>query len=195
MASGARGLTVFTAGLPEYELRRDGTVLVTLLRAFGQMSREDMPERPGHAGWPTPTPDAQCPGPFRARLGVHPHSARAMDELVGIERAAERFHAPPLAAMRRSLLAVPRPVPGPELVGEGLVFSAMKPAEAGRGIVLRCYNALARPVSGAWRLPWRARSAHLVRLDESPLAPLALAADGRVRFDAAPRAVVTVLLR
>ena len=195
VASGARGLTVFTAGLPEYELRRDGTVLVTLLRAFGQMSREDMPERPGHAGWPTPTPDAQCPGPFRARLGVHPHSARAMDELVGIERAAERFHAPPLAAMRRSLLAVPRPVPGPELVGEGLVFSAMKPAEAGRGIVLRCYNALARPVSGAWRLPWRARSAHLVRLDESPLAPLALAADGRVRFDAAPRAVVTVLLR
>jgi alpha-mannosidase len=195
VAARTRGLTVFAEGLPEYELRPDGTVLVTLLRAFGEMSREDMPERPGHAGWPTPTPDAQCPGPFRARLGVHPQEPSALDDLAGIERAAGRFHTPPLAAMRRSLLALPRPVPGPELVGEGLVLSAMKAPETGRGIVLRCYNALARPVAGAWRVPWPARSAHLVRLDESPLAPLEIAADGTVRFDAGPRAVVTVLLR
>ncbi len=195
VAGGARGLTVLAAGLPEYELRRDGTLLVTLLRAFGQMSRQDMPERPGHAGWPTPTPDAQCLGPFRARLGVHLHAARALDDLAGVERAAERFHAPPLAAMRRALLEVPRPAPGPELHGEGLVFSAMKPAEAGRGIVLRCYNARATPVAGSWRLPFRARSAELARLDETPLAPLELTADGRVPFEAGPRAVVTVLLR
>ena len=195
VAAGARGLAVFGEGLPEYELRRDGTVLVTLLRAFGQMSREDMPERPGHAGWPTPTPDAQCLGPFRARLGVLLHDAKALEGVAAVERAAERFHAPPLAAMRRSLLEVPGALPGPELVGEGLVFSAMKPAETGRGIALRCYNALAKPVAGAWRLPVRARSAHLARLDESPLAPLEVAADGRVPFEAAPRAVVTVLVR
>jgi hypothetical protein len=42
-------------------LAADGTILVTLLRAFGQMSREDMPERPGHAGWPTPSSRA-CSG-------------------------------------------------------------------------------------------------------------------------------------
>jgi len=195
VASGARGFTVFGTGLPEYELRRDGTVLVTLLRAFGQMSREDMPERPGHAGWPTPTPDAQCLGPFAARLGVCAHGGRALDDLAAVERAAERFHAPPLAAMRRSLLELPRPVAGPELLGEGLVFSAMKPAEAGRGIVLRCYNALAKRVAGAWRLSPRPRSAHLARLDETPIAPLDVAADGRIPFEAAPRAIVTVLVR
>jgi len=195
VAGGARGLTVLGTGLPEYELRRDGTVLVTLLRAFGQMSREDMPERPGHAGWPTPTPDAQCLGPFAARLGVSVHGGRALDDLAAVERAAERFHAPPLAAMRRSLLELPRPVAGPELLGEGLVFSAMKPAEAGRGIVLRCYNALAKSVAGAWRLSARPRSAHLARLDESPIAPLAVAADGRIPFEAAARAIVTVLVR
>ena len=195
VAARERGITVFGAGLPEYELRRDGTVLVTLLRAFGQLSRQDMRERPGHAGWPTPTPDAQCLGPFRARLGVQVHTGRALENFADVERGAERFHAPPLALMRRSLLDVPRPVPGPELLGEGLVFSALKPAEAGRGIVLRCYNALAKPVSGAWRLPSRARSAHLARLDESPLAPLEVAADGRVLFEAGPRAVVTILIR
>jgi len=195
VASGTRGLTVLGDGLPEYELRPDGTVLVTLLRAFGQLSREDMPERPGHAGWPTPTPEAQCPGPFRARLGVCPHGARALETLAEIERAAERFHAPPVAAMRRALLEVPAPVRGPELVGEGLVFSAMKPAEAGRGVVLRCYNALPRATAGEWRVPWRVATAHVARLDEAPQGPAELVGEGRIRFHAAARAAVTILVR
>jgi alpha-mannosidase len=195
VASDGRGLAVFPDGLPEYELRPDGTVLVTLLRAFGQLSREDMPERPGHAGWPTPTPEAQCLGPFRARLGVYAHAARGAGDVAQVERAAERFHTPPVAAMRRSLLVVPRPVRGPELVGEGLVFSAMKPADAGRGIVLRCYNALPRAAAGEWRVPWRFDAAHLARLDETPLAPADVGPGGAVRFQAPPRAVVTILVR
>lgn len=194
-AGGRRGLTVLADGLPEYELRPDGVVLVTLLRAFGQMSREDMPERPGHAGWPTPTPDAQCPGPFRARLAVCPHPADELASRQGIEQAAEAFHAPPLALMRRSLRALPRAVRGPELTGEGLVFTAMKPAEDGKGVVLRCYNALDRAVAGAWRVPWRVGEARLARLDETPLTSLAVERGGAVRFAAAPRAVVTVVLR
>ena len=194
-ANGTRGVTVLADGLPEYELKADGTLLVTLLRAFGQMSREDMPERPGHAGWPTPTPDAQCLGQFRARLAVLTHAERHLDDLVEIERAAEAFHAPPLAAMRRSLLAVPQPLRGPELIGAGLVFSAMKPAERGRGVVLRCYNATARPVAGEWRIPWPVRAAELVRLDETPLSPLEVSAEGTIRIDVPSFAVVTVLLR
>ena len=195
VASGGRGITVLADGLPEYELRPDGTVLVTLLRAFGQMSREDMPERPGHAGWPTPTPEAQCLGPFRARLGLCPLGGRALEDLTEVERAAERFHAPVLGAMRRALLAAPDPVRGPALAGRGLVFSALKPADAGRGLVLRCYNALPRATAGEWRLPWRIATAHLARLDETPQAPAEIGAEGVVRFLAAPRAVVTILVR
>lgn len=195
VAGGERGLTVIADGLPEYELRPDGTVLVTLLRAFGQMSRQDMPERPGHAGWPTPTPDAQCLGTFHARLALGVHGAHDLEERVRIERAAEGFHAPVLAAMRRSLLKIPEPVTGPELVGEGLVCSALKPAERGRGTVLRCYNCLARPVRGEWRVPWPVRSAELARMDETAIAPVAVAPDGAIAFEAGPRAVVTLLLR
>jgi alpha-mannosidase len=191
--SGSRGLTVLADGLPEYELKPDGTLLVTLLRAFGQLSREDMPERPGHAGWPTPTPDAQCLSPFRARLAVLAHAERDLDDPTVIERAAEAFHAPPLAAMRRSLLTIPQPVRGPELVGAGLVFSAMKPAERGRGIVLRCYDATAHTVAGQWRIPWPVRSAELARLDETPIAPLGIAPEGTIAFEAPPRAIVTLL--
>jgi alpha-mannosidase len=194
VACAARGLTVYTDGLPEYELRPDGALLVTLLRAFGQMSRAGMPERRGHAGWPTPTPDAQCLGPFRARLGLLPHGEPELARRERIERAADAFHAPPLAVMRRSLLSVPKPVAGPALSGEGLVFSALKPAESGRGVILRCYNALPRPVQGEWHLPWPVRSAHVARLDETPLAPLEVSPGGRVAFQAQAHAVVTLLL-
>jgi alpha-mannosidase len=96
--------------------------------------------------------------------------------------------------MRRSLLAISEPVAGPALVGEGLVFSAMKPAESGKGVVLRCYNALAKAAAGEWRVPWRVASAELVRLDETPLSSLGVS-DGAIRFEAPPRAVVTVLVR
>jgi len=86
-------------------------------------------------------------------------------------------------------------VRGPALAGRGLVFSALKPADAGRGLVLRCYNALPRATAGEWRLPWRIATAHLARLDETPQAPAEIGAEGVVRFLAAPRAVVTILVR
>src|SRR5207247_1382289 len=64
-ASGARGLALLAPGFFEYEWTSRGDLLVTLLRAVGELSRGDLPTRPGHAGWPTSTPLAQCPGRTR----------------------------------------------------------------------------------------------------------------------------------
>jgi alpha-mannosidase len=189
------GLTVFSDGLPQYEARPDGSVFVTLLRSFDQMSRGDLPERPGNAGWPTPTPEARCLGKVQGRLAVMLHDPRALDTRDEIEVVAEAFLAPPLAFMRRALLEYPAPVSGVELIGEGLVFSAMKPAASGRGTVLRCYNATAKAVRGGWRVGWPVKSTALCRLDERPLKKLQFGAGGMIRFDAPPRAVVTILLR
>ncbi|MFI5207753.1 MAG: glycoside hydrolase family 38 C-terminal domain-containing protein [Gemmatimonadales bacterium] len=189
------GLTVFSDGLPQYEARPDGRVFVTLLRSFDQMSRGDIPERVGNAGWPTPTPEARCLGPVRARLALMLHDPFALDSREEIEAAAEAFLAPPIGFMRRALLEAPAPVPGPELIGRGLAFSAMKAAESGRGVVLRCYNATTKTVRGAWRVTWPVRSATLCRLDEKAMHKLEVDAGGRVAFDAPPRAVVTILLR
>ena len=189
------GLTVLSDGLPQYEARPDGSVFVTLLRSFDQMSHGDLPERPGNAGWPTPTPEARCLGPVRGRLAVMLHDPRALDTRAELEATAEAFLAPPIGFMRRALLEIPAPVPGAELIGDGLVFSAMKPAESGRGTVLRCYNATEKAVHGAWRVGWSVRSASLCRLDEKMVKKLEVGAGGRLAFDAPPRAVVTLLLR
>jgi len=71
----AGGLTVVTDGLAEYELVEPldggmGAVAVTLLRCTGVISQGPMATRPLPAGPPTPTPDAQMPGPRRLRLAV-----------------------------------------------------------------------------------------------------------------------------
>ena len=60
------GCTVFSDGLAEYEARDDGPSRHAL-RAVGELSRNDLPERPGHAGWPAPTPRRSASGRSRRR--------------------------------------------------------------------------------------------------------------------------------
>jgi alpha-mannosidase len=194
VAGTRKGLTVFADGLPQYEARVGGEVLVTILRACGQMSRGDIPERPGHAGWPTPTPDGQCRGPFQARVAVMLHDRAALDDRAAIEAVAEDFLAPPWAVMRRPLLAMPEPTAGPVLEGAALAFSAMKPMDDGKGVVLRCYNPGSEPRAGAWRVPWHIGRASLCRLDETAGTTL-VAEPGPIGFEAGSREVVSMVIR
>ena len=53
VAGGPRGLALLAPGFFEYEWTPGGDLLATLLRSVGELSRGDLPTRPGHAGWPT----------------------------------------------------------------------------------------------------------------------------------------------
>src|SRR2546422_9839817 len=78
-ASGARGIALLAPGFFEYEWTSRGDLLVTLLRAVGELSRGDLSTRPGHAGWATATPLAPCPGRTRVELAIAPVSAAELD--------------------------------------------------------------------------------------------------------------------
>jgi alpha-mannosidase len=192
----AGGLTVFARGLFEYEPLPDGSVAVTLIRAVGDLSRGDLAARLGHAAWPAPTPGAQERGQFRAELAVALETVAANGAASAwdaVERLAEEFHAPLAGLMLRYGMEVPGAVGGPALEGAGLAFTALKPAEDGRGLILRCANLTARAVRGAWLLPFRVRRASRARLDERPLERLRTTRSGRrIPFRAGPREVVTV---
>ena len=83
---------------------------------------------------------------------------------------------------------------GVELIGECLTFCALKESEDGQYLVLRCVNVGDATVAGRWRLPFDVHDTKLARLDETILTDLP--SEGReVRFDAPPRAVVTLLVR
>jgi alpha-mannosidase len=75
------------------------------------------------------------------------------------------------------------------------VLSAVKPAQQGSPLVLRCYNATGRKTAGAWRLGDSVKSAHRVRADERESLALVLEGRGKtVRFIAEPHEIVTILV-
>ncbi|HEV3377777.1 MAG TPA: glycoside hydrolase family 38 C-terminal domain-containing protein [Thermoleophilaceae bacterium] len=158
-AVAAGGLVVLGKGLPEYEATEEGELALTLLRCVGWLSREDLSTRRGAAGPQLAVPGAQCHGDHVFEYAVE----------LGEPSDAE--------LLRRSQdyrFDFVQGAPGVELESpldaiEGdLVFSALKAAEDGDGVILRVFDAgdAARGHSEGPRLPPRSRRC---RLDESPL--------------------------
>ena len=188
------GATVYSDGLGEYEADDAGGVFVTLVRAVGELSRIDLPERPGNAGWPTHTPGAQCPGPFAAELALMLHGARSHAVIDDIERTADDVLLPLTGATLRSALEVPAPVHGVALRGEGLAFATAKESDDGAWLVLRCANLVEEERAGSWTLGGPVREVRASHLDERVGA--AIPCDGdTIPFIAPARGVVTLLVR
>ena len=196
-ASAARGLAVLAPAFFEYEWTGQGDLLVTLLRAVGELSRADLPTRPGHAAWPTPTPLAQCLGPSRVELALVPVSQPELERGDVVPMHWEDAFLPLRGIWLRDagdLAVAPVDI---VLEGTGLVLSAVKPAQQGSPLVLRCYNATDRRTAGAWRFGAGdgVKSAHRVRADERESVALVLEGRGKVvRFVAEPHEIVTILV-
>ena len=95
---------------------------------------------------------------------------------------------------RSMLIDVPQLTTGPQLSGNGLAFKALKPAEKGDGVVVRCVNLTGETVSGRWTWPTPLARAQLARLDETPFEEIALENGGtEIPFTVPPRAVMTIL--
>ena len=192
--SGDRGASIYSDGLGEYEALRDGTVAITLFRAVGELSRNDLPERPGHAGWPAPTPEAQEQGPFTGCFAILPHGARDEGTIALIERTCDDVLHPLVGRTVRSATTLSAETEGVTLEGDALALSTIKTSEDGAWLVLRCVNLTERESSGAWALGAPAHEACASHLDEQP-GELLRIQDNRIAFTAAPRGIVTVLVR
>ena len=192
--AGAHGATVYSDGLAEYESAENGDVAITLVRAVGELSRSDLPERPGHAGWPSPTPEAQCLRSFEGQFALMLHGERDARGIDLIERTCDDVLLPLTGLTLRAAVGTPRATTGIELEGAGLAFLACKEADGGGWTVLRCVNLLDRPTAGEWRCGFPVHEAARARLDETPLGP-ATARGARIPVPAGPREIVTLLVR
>ena len=74
LSDGQRGLAILNRGLPSVEVYEDGTIALTLLRAVGWLSRDDLWVRRIAAGPPVPTPGAQCFGTYEYHYAILPHA-------------------------------------------------------------------------------------------------------------------------
>ena len=194
-ARSGRGLAVLAPAFFEYEWTAKGDLLVTLLRAVGDLSRADLPTRPGHAAWPTAIPGAQCLGSSRIDLAIAPVSTSEVERGDVLPQLWEDAFLPLHGLwLRDAATLTPAPV-NIALEGSGLVFSALKPAQIGSPMVLRCYNATSRKAAGAWRFGNGVKTAHRVRADEREAVALVLEQRGNiVRFVAEPHEIVSILV-
>jgi alpha-mannosidase len=182
----ANGLTVVAPGLPEAEVRPDGTIALTLVRAVGWLSRIDLRTRPGPAGPALPTPDAQCLCSIHAALsllaGVDPSSAR--DAEIGLRAVAAGSD--PLVAAGVALL---------EIEPSSLILSALKPPAKGDGAVLRLLNPTEHDIRARIRPGFPVSAATLVRLDETPLGAPWLVEGQEIRLEVPAKALRSLHLR
>jgi alpha-mannosidase len=194
-ARGGRGLALLAPAFFEYEWTAKGDLLVTLLRSVGDLSRGDLPTRPGHAGWPTPIPGAQCLGKTRIDLGIAPVSAGEVERGDVLPQLWEDAFLPLHGLWLRDAASLTISPINISLEGAGLVFSSLKPAQIGSPMVLRCYNATGRKVAGAWRFGSGVKTAHRVRADEREAVALVLEQRGNIiRFVAEPHEIVSILV-
>ena len=137
-------LALLTKGLPEYEARltAEGAELcVTLLRCVGTISRPGgaIATRPVCAGPPTDTPDGQCLGRHEFEYALLPGADQLDDaELL---RASQDYRYGFLITSQPATLDAPITIDG------DIVFSCLKGAEDGDGLILRCFNPNALPAS------------------------------------------------
>jgi 2-O-(6-phospho-alpha-D-mannosyl)-D-glycerate hydrolase len=131
-------------GLPEYEARiGDGgaELCLTLLRAVGTISKlsGEIVTRPLGAGPDTPTPEGQCLGRQETEYALL-LGADELDDLA-LLRESQDYRSGFLALPMGAAFAPPLRLDGP------VVFSCLKGAEDGDGLILRCYNPAGEPAS------------------------------------------------
>ena len=144
-------LVLLTKGLPEYEASADGLRL-TLLRSVGTISRPaGLPTRPHAAGPEIATPDGQCRGRHVLEYALRFDGDRLSN--AALVRASQDYRTDFLRG---------DPFEAPLELGGDAVFSCLKEAEDGDGLVLRVFNPNLQPEVLALSVP-----ARRVRLDES----------------------------
>lgn len=196
MCTADAGATLHADGLAEVEAdQTTGAISLTLLRAIGELSRADLPERPGHAGWPAPIPMAQSLGIFHARIGFQLHGPWTQQTRDEIEESSDSLLLPLVAETIRDLNNAPEMVIGPSLEGTALRATAIMPADDGEGIVLRCVNDSNELQQGQWKLASKGplEFAH-ARLDETLETPW-MSVESEFKFVAQPRAIATIRVR
>jgi mannosylglycerate hydrolase len=176
-------IALLTKGLPEYEARTsDGQaeLCLTLLRCVGIIAKPaGLPTRPQGAGPQLSTPEGQCLGRHECEYALLTE-ADALTE-VGLLRESQDYRCGFL--MVRSPMEFDAPL---ELDGD-VIFSCLKGAEDGDGLILRCFNPSGSPANVRFSGEVTVSASRLDETGEQPVP------DGALRLK--PHGIATLRLR
>jgi hypothetical protein len=182
------GHLLLAPGLPEAELAGN-SLLVTLVRTVGWMSRPDLRTRPGRASPAIPVPGAQCPEGVSARIALMPDPGGP----VARWSALEAFEFAPVVVPAGDRPLVPENTPIVEV--DDAVLTALKPADDGDGIVARLWNPADDESTVRLRIGTASIDLYDCNLDETASQSTRLhhlAGGAPLRIDAAPHQLITL---
>jgi mannosylglycerate hydrolase len=188
--SGA-GLAVVGKGLPEYEVMPKGGIHLTLLRCIGWLSREDLKTRPGHAGPPYETPEAQCIGKQTFEYALIPFKGEWVDGGAFLE--AQLFALPPMAVQLKERVAIKGAGSFLSIEPQEMVLSAIKKAEREEAVVIRLFNISRKLVEGKVKVHFEVKEACEADLNEARQGSLELV-DSEIPFLARGGEIKTIML-
>ena len=191
--NGSETMALLARGLPEYEaITENGqvTLALTLLRAVGWRSRDDLQTRRGAIEPMIATPDAQCQRPMTADYAL---MLLPSNDSAALLRAGQLYNAPLLAFQyaerppqsQHSYLTVD---------SDQLLLTALKPPDSGNGWVVRLLNPTDKAVSTHLQPAMGLKSAQILNLAEEPQGAITLE-EGRIPVTVAPHQLLTLLLR
>lgn len=215
LSDGARGLAIINQGLPSVEVTPDGVIALTLLRAVGWLSRDDLWVRRIAAGPLVPTPGAQCLGPYRYEYAILPHAG----DWQQVYQIAHNTNAPVLARranthpgldlremnITRDDPSLVTPIPWPrggalppmmsvlQVDPSVLVLSAMRRSDRDT-LIVRFYNITREPVTGTVTAGLPVRAVYRTTLAEERQAQLALDGKRQVTLEVRGGEIVTLEL-
>ncbi len=190
-----KGLTLFSYGLPEYELRldRQRTLALTLLRCVGLLAGDDLITRPGgKAGWHNETPEAQCLGTHTFRYALLPHRPEDTALWSFINEESEHFHLGLMPLRRKTIPEQMLREPFCSISPTQLVLSAVKESEDGAATIVRIYNPLKVSVRGDIKFGLRLSRVSRAKLSEQSLDDLPSINGRSVQVDFRPNEIVTL---
>jgi len=195
VSDGKIGLMIANRGLPEVEaikLKEKGEteIALTLLRCVGDLSRDDMPVRQGHAGPAFQTPGGQVPGRWTYDYAIIPHRGNwkeAYQQAYAFETSMRAFETDlHLGETEKSGSFISHSP-------AGFIISAVKEAEDNKGYIVRGYNITPERIQLNLKPLTGFKKACQADLAEENLSDLIIQDDGSVELSVSGHEIVSVI--
>lgn len=165
------GLSLAALGLTEFEAENIDSqtfVRLTLLRCVGWLSRTDLLTRKGNGGWTIETPDAQCLGrhEFEYSIMYHEGDWRKENTYGRCDRKIHGVYVQQLRDSQGKALSIENPLGFLSQLPAQVRLSAVKPAENGKGIIIRLFSIAEELVSASLSLPKQVLEVYEANLKE-----------------------------
>lgn len=188
------GISLFNQGLPEYEVRlgkdKSNTILLTLLRCTGWLSRNDLSVRPSHAGPGYETPEAQCIGKHIFNYSLTTYAGSP--EKAEVWKEAYNFTTPVKWKMLRVQKgSQPEEASFLEIKPGGIILSAVKKSISDNGIIVRIFNVLNRSIRAKIRILFPVKEAWLCNMAEEEIKFIKTNKDNEISYSLPARKVLT----